>query len=210
MKLILLGAPGAGKGTQAEAIATRLSVPIISTGNILREAVANETEYGLKAKAFMEGGRLVPDEIIIAILKERLAQPDCAAGYILDGVPRTVAQANTLTEMGVNIDRVIEIKVDDEVIVERLSGRRTCPKCGASFHTLYNKPKTEGVCDVCGAELTTRRDDTPEIIRERLRVYHEQTEPLVQYYKKLAKLRTVDGDSSISDTTRQIFSAIEA
>ena len=210
MKLILLGAPGAGKGTQAEVICQKLSVPAISTGNIIREALKNGTEMGLKAKSFMDEGKLVPDDVVIGIIKERLAQDDCKNGFILDGFPRTIPQAEALDAMGVAIDRVISIEVADEKIVERMSGRRVCEKCGASYHTLYKKPSGEGVCDVCGGALIRRKDDAPETVEDRLRVYHEQTEPLKDYYAKSGKLRTVEGQEEVADTTRLTLAALEA
>ncbi len=209
MNLILLGAPGAGKGTQAELISQRLSVPTISTGNILREAIKNGTELGTKAKSFMDEGELVPDEVIIGIIKQRLAQEDCRGGFILDGVPRTVAQAEALKTMGIGIDYAINIDVRDEQIIERMSGRRVCSKCAAPYHLRSNPPKAEGVCDKCGAVLITRDDDLPDTVRERLHVYHAQTEPLIEYYQKAGKLRTVDGSGDITDITRAIFAAIE-
>ncbi|MDO4565948.1 MAG: adenylate kinase [Oscillospiraceae bacterium] len=210
MKLILLGAPGAGKGTQAEIIAERLSVPIISTGNILKEAVREGTELGLKAKSFMDKGELVPDELIIGIVSERLAQPDCADGFILDGVPRTVAQAEALEEMGVVIDRVVNIDVPDEIIVPRITGRRSCRQCGSSYHVEFKTPKQEGVCDKCGGELVTRSDDEESTVKNRLRVYHETTEQLIDYYSGKGKLREVNGDGEMCDITRAILEALEA
>ena len=182
MKLILLGAPGAGKGTQAEIICQHLNIPAISTGNIIREALNSGTEMGLKAKSYMDSGKLVPDEVVINIIKERLAQDDCKNGFILDGFPRTIAQAEALDRMGIEIDRVIDIEVPDEKITERLSGRRVCGECGASYHLLYKKPQVEGVCDKCRGALVQRKDDQPQTILERLAVYHDQTEPLKGYY----------------------------
>ena len=178
MKLVLLGAPGAGKGTQAEILCKKLDIPTISTGNILRAAVKNGTPIGLKAREYMESGALVPDEVIIGILKERLEEPDCQKGFILDGVPRTIPQAEAIETGGIGIDCALSIEVDDNVIVERMSGRRTCPDCGASFHIVSNPPKQEGVCDHCGAALTVRKDDAPETVRQRLATYHAETEPL--------------------------------
>ena len=175
MNLILLGAPGAGKGTQAEIICAKLNIPSISTGNILRAAVKDGTEMGLKAKSFMDAGALVPDEVIIGILKERLAQPDCANGFILDGVPRTIAQAEAIETMGIRIDKVLELQVEDNVIVERMSGRRVCEKCGASYHIINKKSKVEGVCDLCGGKTVIRKDDQPATVLDRLKAYHEQT-----------------------------------
>ena len=208
MNLILLGAPGAGKGTQAEVISEALSIPQISTGNMLREAVKNGTEYGLKAKAAMESGALVSDEIVIGILKDRIAQPDCKNGFILDGFPRTVPQAEALDKMGVTIDKVLEIYVPDETIKERVSGRRVCEGCGASYHI---KPtKVEGVCDKCGAATVIRKDDKPETVLDRLAVYHAQTEPLKDYYAKQGKLDTVVGQEELSDTTKLTLAAVGA
>ena len=178
MKLIFLGAPGAGKGTQAEIIAGKLNIPTISTGNIIREALANGTEMGLKAKSFIEAGKLVPDDVVIGIIKERLADEDCNNGFILDGFPRTIPQAEALDNMGIIIDKVVDIDVPDENIVNRMSGRRVCKACGSSYHIENKKPKVEGVCDACGGELQIRKDDAPETVLDRLNVYHEQTEPL--------------------------------
>lgn len=208
MRLILLGAPGAGKGTQAEIIASKLSVPTISTGNILREAIKNGTPTGLKAKDFMDRGMLVPDEVIIGIVRERLTQPDCANGYILDGVPRTIPQAQALAEQGVEIDRVVSIEIADEVIEARMTGRRVCGTCGASYHITANPPKTEGICNACGSELVIRKDDKPETVRHRLEVYRAETEALKGFYEKLGKLRLVEGDQPIEDATRDIMAAL--
>lgn len=210
MKLILLGAPGAGKGTQAEIISKKLNIPSISTGNILREAIKNGTATGLKAKSFMDAGKLVPDDIVIGIIQERLAQPDCAGGFILDGFPRTIPQAEALDRMGIVIDRVIDIEVADETIARRVSGRRVCPACGASYHVDYKRPAVENVCDRCGDTLVQRKDDHPDTVRERLRVYHEQTEPLKGYYAQSGKLYIVEGQEEVADTTRLTLAAIEA
>lgn len=210
MNLILLGAPGAGKGTQAEVISEALSIPQISTGNMLREAVKNGTEYGLKAKAAMEAGALVSDEIVIGILKDRIAQDDCANGFILDGFPRTVPQAEALDAMGVQIDKVLEIFVPDETIKERVSGRRVCEGCGASYHILFKPSKTEGTCDKCGAATIIRKDDKPETVLDRLSVYHAQTEPLKEYYAKQGKLDTVIGQEEVADTTKLTLAAVGA
>ena len=209
MKLILLGAPGAGKGTQAEVICDHLHIPAISTGNIIREALKNETEMGLKAKSYMEAGTLVPDDVVIGIIQERLAKDDCKDGFILDGVPRTVVQAQALDDMGVEIDRVINIEVSDEDIEKRLSGRRVCESCGTSYHLLYKAPRNEGLCDRCGGKLITRKDDQPETIRDRLKVYHEQTEPLKDFYAQKGKLRTVIGQEEVADTTKLTLKALE-
>jgi len=209
MKLILLGAPGAGKGTQAEIICEKLSIPAISTGNIIREAIANGTKVGLEAKSYIEAGDLVPDEVVIGIIKERLAKDDCNNGFILDGFPRTIPQAEALDKLGIEIDCVLEIDVPDEDVIKRLSGRRVCGSCGASYHLEYKKPKTNGVCDLCSAELVQRKDDNPETIKERLKVYHDQTEPLKDYYKKSGKLKVVKGQEEVSDTTALVFKALE-
>lgn len=208
MRLILLGAPGAGKGTQAEILASKLSIPTISTGNILREAIKNGTETGLKAKSFMDKGMLVPDDVIIGIVKERLAQPDCANGYILDGMPRTLPQAQALLDNGIEIDRVVSIEVDDAMIEARMTGRRVCGKCGASYHITANPPKTEGICNACGSELVIRDDDKPETVRRRLTVYYNETEALKGFYEKLGKLRLVEGNQPIEDATRDILAAL--
>ena len=210
MKLILLGAPGAGKGTQAEIIAAKLNIPTISTGNILREAIKNGTPTGLKAKSFMDQGMLVPDDVIIGIVRERLAQTDCANGYILDGMPRTIPQAEALVEQGIEIDRVVSIEIADEVIEGRMTGRRVCGACGASYHIVANPPKTEGICNACGSQLVVRKDDTPETVRHRLEVYHSETEALKGFYEKLGKLRLVQGDQPIEDATRDILAALGA
>lgn len=208
MKLILLGAPGAGKGTQAEILSETLSIPAVSTGNIIRAALKNETPMGLAAKSYMDAGNLVPDDIVIGIIKERLAEPDCANGFILDGFPRTIPQAQALEDLGVEIDRVISLEVPDEKIVTRMSGRRVCGKCGASYHTEYKKPAVENVCDVCGDPLIRRKDDAPETVQERLRVYHEQTEPLKAFYEKSGKLKLVVGQEDVKDTTALTLAAV--
>lgn len=210
MNLILLGAPGAGKGTQAEIICDTLKIPAISTGNILREAVKNGTELGLKAKEYMESGNLVPDEVVIGLLKERISQEDCKNGYILDGFPRTVPQAEALDAMGVVIDKVIDIEVSDEAIQARLSGRRVCEGCGASYHIQYKPSQVEGKCDKCGGNTIQRKDDHPDTIKERLSVYHEQTEPLKDYYSKTGKLVIVEGQEDVKDTTALTLKALEA
>ncbi len=210
MKLILLGAPGAGKGTQAEVISEHLQIPTISTGNIIREALKSGTEMGLKAKEYMDSGRLVPDEVVIGIIRDRLAQDDCANGFILDGFPRTIPQAEALDRMGIVIDRVIDIEVADETIARRVSGRRVCPDCGASYHIDYKQPKVEGVCDRCGSALVQRKDDHPDTVRERLQVYHDQTEPLKSYYEACGKLVIVEGQEEVADTTRLTLAAVDA
>lgn len=209
MNLILLGAPGAGKGTQAEKICEKYNIPAVSTGNIIREALKNGTDMGLKAKSFIDAGALVPDEVVIGIIKERLAEDDCKNGFILDGFPRTIPQAEALDTMGINIDKVVDIEVPDEKIAARLSGRRVCLKCGATYHLEYKKPKTEGVCDVCGDALVQRKDDKPETVIDRLNVYHEQTEPLKDYYAKTGKLVVVEGQEEVADTTALVFKALE-
>ena len=210
MNLILLGAPGAGKGTQAELLVKKLSIPAISTGNMLREAIANGTALGKKAKEYMDEGNLVPDDLILGIVAERVSRPDCARGFILDGVPRTLAQAEALEDRGVKIDHVISIEVDDSEIERRMTGRRVCAKCGASYHVSSNPPKTEGVCDACGGELTIRKDDAPETVRKRLQVYHSTTEVLKDFYGKLGRLCIVNGSQSIEDANRDILKVIEA
>ncbi len=210
MNLILLGAPGAGKGTQAEVISEKLGIPQISTGNILREAVKNGTEMGVKAKGSMESGALVPDEVVIGILKDRIAEDDCKNGFILDGFPRTVPQAEALESMGVNIDKVISLEVADETIQGRLSGRRVCEKCGASYHVEFNPPKTEGVCDKCGGAAVQRKDDAPETVIERLRTYHEQTAPLVDFYGGKGKLVKVEGQSEVKATSELVLKAVNS
>ena len=210
MNLILLGAPGAGKGTQAELLVKKLSIPAISTGNMLREAIANGTDLGKKAKEYMDEGNLVPDDLILGIVAERVSRPDCARGFILDGVPRTLAQAEALEDRGVKIGHVISIEVDDSEIERRMTGRRVCAKCGASYHVSANPPKVEGVCDDCGGELTIRKDDAPETVRKRLQVYHSTTEVLKDFYGKLGRLCIVNGSQSIEDANRDILKAIEA
>ena len=208
MKLTLLGAPGAGKGTQAEILSKKLNIPTISTGNILRAAVKNGTPVGLKAKEYMDAGKLVPDEVIIGIVKERLAEADCANGYILDGMPRTIPQAQALVDGGVDLDCALSIEIADEVIVNRMSGRRACTQCGATYHVVNMPPKTEGVCDNCGGELSIRKDDAPETVMARLAVYHSETEPLKEFYANLGKLRSVDNQPTIAETTKVIYNAL--
>ena len=210
MNLILLGAPGAGKGTQAELLMEKLSIPGISTGNMLREAIKNGTELGKKVKSYMDGGLLVPDELIMGIVAERVAEPDCANGFMLDGVPRTLAQAEALDAAGVRIDHVVSIEIDDSVIEGRMTGRRVCSACGASYHVVANPPKTEGVCDSCGGELIIRKDDAPETVRKRLEVYHAQTEVLMDYYGKQGKIRHIEGNQSIEGANEDILVAIGA
>lgn len=209
MKLILLGAPGAGKGTQAEILSRIYEIPTISTGNILRAAIKNGTPVGLQAKAYIEAGQLVPDDVIIGIIEERLAQPDCAKGYILDGVPRTIPQAQAMEDKGIDIDWAVSIEVEDQVIVERMSGRRTCKNCSQTFHIVSNPPKQEGICDFCGGELGIRKDDAPETVLERLQVYHRETEPLKAFYAQRGKLKLVDNQPGIEATTAAIRAALE-
>ena len=208
MKLVLLGAPGAGKGTQAEILSRTLNIPTISTGNILRAAMKNGTPVGLKAKEYVESGKLVPDEVIIGIVEERLAQPDCANGYILDGMPRTIPQAEALEQRGIDIDCALSLEVSDEVIVNRMSGRRTCKDCSSTFHIVSNPPKEEGKCDFCGGELTIRKDDAPETVQARLTTYHKETEPLKDFYAQRGKLVTVEGQDTVAETTEVIKKAL--
>ena len=208
MKLILLGAPGAGKGTQAAILCKELNIPTISTGNILRAAIKNGTPTGMKAKAFMDEGKLVPDEVIIGIINERLAEEDCANGYILDGVPRTMAQAEAMEQAGIQFDHVISIEIADETIVNRMSNRRVCEDCGASYHLVAVPPKTPGVCDACGGKLVQRKDDTPETVLARLEVYHKETEPLKGFYAERGLLRAVDDQPSVADTSKAILKAL--
>ena len=211
MKLILLGPPGAGKGTQAEILSRDLNIPTISTGNILRAAVKAGTPIGLKAKSYMDAGKLVPDEVIIGIIQDRLAEADCAGGFILDGVPRTIAQAEALEAHGIQFDHVISLEISDEAIVKRMDGRRVCTQCGTPFHVESKPPKTAGVCDLCGGELVERDDDKPETVRARLVVYHDETEPLKQFYQERGKLNVVPGNmGTIEDTTRAIKQVLEA
>ena len=204
MRLILLGAPGAGKGTQAEILSKLLDIPTISTGNILRAAMKNGTPVGLQAKAYVEAGKLVPDEVIIGIIQERLAQPDCANGYILDGVPRTIPQAEAMEKLGIEVDCALSIEVEDEVIIERMSGRRTCKDCSATFHVVSNPPKKDGVCDFCGGELSIRKDDAPETVKARLVTYHKETEPLKAFYEARGKLRCAANQPGVEATTAEI------
>ena len=208
MKLILLGAPGAGKGTQAEILSRKLAIPAISTGNILRAAIKNGTDIGKMAQKFIDGGKLVPDDVIIGIVRERLADPDCANGFILDGFPRTIPQAEALENAGIDIDAAVSIEVSDETIVERMSGRRVCRECGATYHVVTKPPRKEGVCDLCGGELIIRADDTPETVKARLAVYHRETEPLTAFYAERGKLRLVNNASTIEGTTEEIFKAL--
>ena len=208
MDLILMGAPGAGKGTQSAKISEKWGIPAISTGDILRAAIKSGSELGRSAKTYIDAGQLVPDEVVIGLIRERLASPECKNGFILDGFPRSIKQAEALDAMGIHIDVVLSLTVDDEVIVERMSGRRVCA-CGASYHTVSNPPKHEGVCDKCGAELVIRSDDNPETVKKRLKTYHEQTEPLEAYYAAKGKLVRVAGQESVADTTAAVFRALE-
>ena len=209
MNIIFLGAPGAGKGTQAERVANAYGIPTVSTGNIIREALSNGTEMGIKAKTYIEAGKLVPDDVVIGIIQERLAKDDCKGGFILDGFPRTIPQAEALEDMGVKIDKVVDIEVPDEAIKERMSGRRVCPKCGSTYHLVTKKPKVDGICDRCGAELVQRKDDAPETVADRLNVYHTQTEPLKDFYNKRGSLAVVDGVGSVSEIAERVKAALE-
>ena len=208
MNLILLGAPGAGKGTQAEMLVEQLQIPSISTGNMLREAMANGSELGKQVKAYMDSGSLVPDDVILSIVAERVAQPDCKNGFILDGVPRTLAQAEAMEAKGIKIDHVVSLEVDDSAIVGRMSGRRVCAKCGASYHIVNNPTKTEGVCDVCGDPVTIRKDDEPETVLHRLAVYHASTEVLKSFYQQRGLLRLVEGNQPIRMIHQEILKVI--
>lgn len=208
MNLVLMGPPGAGKGTQGEILSKRLGIDTISTGVMLRTAIKEQTEVGKMAEKYINDGKLVPDDVIVKIVKERLEKPDCAKGFILDGFPRTTAQAEALTESGVKIDKVLSLEVDDEKIVERLSSRRECRECGAPYNVISNKPQTEGKCDKCGGDLIQRADDNPDTIKNRLNVYHEQTEPIKAYYEKQGLLVTAKGEEELSDTTKNVAAAL--
>ncbi len=210
MNLILLGAPGAGKGTQAKFLVKKLGIPAISTGNMLREAMANGTELGNQVRQIMDSGMLVPDDVILTLVSNRIAREDCQNGFILDGVPRTLAQAVALDQAGITIDHAVSIEIADSVIEARMSGRRVCPKCGASYHIVNNVPQTEGICDHCGTELITRADDAVDTVQKRLALYHSNTEVLKDYYARQGKLRLVQGDQSLQDTNRDILLAIGA
>ena len=205
MKLILLGAPGAGKGTQAEILCEKLGIPTISTGNILRAAIKDGTPVGLEAKHYMDAGKLVPDEVIIEIIHERVAEEDCKDGYILDGVPRTIAQAESLEKAGIVFDHVVSLEISDEVIMDRMGGRRVCEHCGASYHVVAVPPKAEGVCDSCGGKLVRRKDDEPETVRARLEVYHKKTEPLKAYYAERGLLRPVENQPTVAANSEAIL-----
>ena len=208
MNMILLGAPGAGKGTQGELISRNLAIPTISTGNMLREAMANGSQLGKQVKSYMDAGSLVPDEVIMSLIADRIAQPDCKAGFILDGVPRTLAQAQAMDAAGIRIDHVVSLEVDDAEIAGRMAGRRVCTQCGASYHIVSNPPKTEGICDLCGGAVKIRKDDEPETVKHRLKVYHASTEVMKDYYEAQNKLRLVQGNQPIEDTQRDIMKAI--
>ena len=208
MNLVLMGPPGAGKGTQGEILAKKLGIDTISTGVMLRTAIKEQTEVGKLAEQYINDGKLVPDEVIVSVVKERLSRPDVEKGFILDGFPRTTAQAEALTASGVKIDKVLSLEVDDEKIVERLSARRECSKCGAPYSTLYKKPRKEGICDKCGGELIRRDDDVPETIQNRLNIYHEQTEPIKAYYEKLGLLVSANGEDELEDTSKNVLKAL--
>ena len=208
MKLILLGAPGAGKGTQAAILQEKLGIPTISTGNILRAAIKNGTPVGLQAKAYMDAGHLVPDEVIIGVISERLQEPDCEKGYILDGVPRTIAQAEALEAAGIRFDAVVAIEIPDQRIVDRMSGRRVCESCGASYHIVHVPSKVEGVCDACGGRLVQRKDDKPETVLDRLTVYHKETEPLKGFYEARGILKPVEDHPTVEETSRAILAVL--
>jgi adenylate kinase len=208
MNLIIMGAPGAGKGTQSENISAKFNIPAISTGDILRSAIKNGTELGIQAKSFIDAGKLVPDTVVIDIIKEHLATDACKNGFILDGFPRSIPQAEALDAMGVQIDAVLSLEVPDETIVTRMSGRRTCPGCGASYHVLYKPSAKADVCDKCGADLVIRADDKPETVLNRLKTFHDQTEPVKSYYAAKNKLICVVGQEEVADTTKLVFEAL--
>ena len=208
MNIIFLGPPGAGKGTQAQRICAALDIPQISTGDILRRAIKEQTPTGLKAKSFMDAGHLVPDEVIIGIITERLAEDDCANGYILDGVPRTIAQAEAIESAGIHFDAVVSIEISDETIMERMSGRRVCENCGASYHLVAVPPRQPGVCDSCGGKLVQRKDDAPETVKSRLAVYHKETEPLKDFYQQRGLLKPVENQPTVDGTLQAILRAL--
>lgn len=210
MKLIILGAPGAGKGTQAEILSDKFSIPAISTGAIIREAIEKKTPFGIKAKTYIDKGQLLPDDAVIDIIMHRIAEPDCSKGYILDGFPRTVSQAQALLDSGIEIDTALSLEVDDEVIVQRLSGRRECSHCRTPYHIVTNPPKKEGICDKCSSPLISREDDVPEIIASRLAVYHKNTAPVKEFYEARGKLVKVMGEDSVEDTAKAVVNALEA
>ena len=209
MKLILLGAPGAGKGTQASAISAYLAIPVISTGNIIRDALKSGSAMGVAVASYMDDGRLVPDEVVIEIIRERLCEDDCASGFILDGFPRTLTQAEALDRLGIEVDLVIEVAVDDDVITGRISGRRVCGQCGEPYHVVYKLPLVDGVCDKCSGTLTQREDDRDEIVRQRLRVYHEQTVPLKAYYTGRGIMAVVPGQEKVEDTEELTLQVVQ-
>lgn len=210
MNIIFFGAPGAGKGTQGEIASKALDIPEVSTGNIIREALSNQTEMGKKAKEYIENGNLVPDEVVIQIIKDRLVEDDCKNGFILDGFPRTIAQAEALEKMGIKIDKVIDIKIDDEIVLQRMTGRRVCSKCGASYHLIYKKPIKENVCDNCGSPLMIRKDDNADTVENRIKVYHEQTEPLKKFYQERDKLFSVNGAQTVEEVTKEVMDILKA
>lgn len=210
MNIIFFGAPGAGKGTQGEIVSKALDIPEVSTGNIIREALSNQTEMGKKAKEYIENGNLVPDEVVIQIIKERLAEDDCKNGFILDGFPRTIAQAEALENMGIKIDKVIDIQIDDEIVLQRMTGRRVCSKCGASYHLIYKKPIKENVCDNCGSPLMIRKDDNADTVENRIKVYHEQTEPLKEFYQERDKLFSVNGAQTVEEVSKEVMDILKA
>ena len=204
MRLILLGAPGAGKGTQAEILSKTLNIPTISTGNILRAAMREGTPVGLEAKTYVDAGKLVPDEVIINIVKDRLSKDDCRPGYILDGFPRTIPQAEAMEKLGIEVDCALSIEIEDDVIIKRMSGRRTCKNCSQTFHIVSNPPTIDGICDFCGGELSVRKDDAPETVKARLEIYHKETEPLKAFYEKRNRLVSVENQPSVEATTAEI------
>ena len=207
MRLILLGAPGAGKGTQADFITEKLGIPVVSTGNLLRSAIAHGTELGKKAASYMDNGSLVPDELVLDLVRERISQPDCRKGMVFDGFPRTLAQAEARDKV-MEVDMVLFLKVEDEVIVKRMSGRRTCPECQTTYHVVSHPPRVEGICDKCGAALGIRKDDRPEVVRQRLAVYHKQTEPIVKYYQQKGLLRVIDSEETVEGTSALVAQAL--
>ena len=207
MRLILLGAPGAGNGTQADFITEKLGIPVVSTGNLLRSAIAHGTELGKKAASYMDNGSLVPDELVLDLVRERISQPDCQKGMIFDGFPRTLAQAEALDKV-MEVDMVLFLKVEDEAIVQRMSGRRTCPECQTTYHVVSHPPRVEGICDKCGAALGIRKDDRPDVVRQRLAVYHKQTEPIVKYYQQKGLLRVIDSEETVEGTSALVAQAL--
>lgn len=210
MKVILLGAPGAGKGTQAEVISDRYSIPIIGTGNLIREALKEGNSLSEEIQLYMDSGKLVPDEIVLELLEKRISLSDTENGYILDGFPRTISQADALEKMGCDIDKVISIEISDEEIIRRLSGRRICGECGSSYHMEYKKPKVDNICDRCGGKLIMRKDDNPDVIKARLQTYHEQTKPLKEYYQNKGKIYFVESQEEVADTTKLTLAILEA